>query len=143
MGFDANHPVAIKRAPSAFAVFLCHAEVTAADDGWIFRGMASAFDFAGVARVELESTKGAVSLDEAHGDDRGAGAENERADGFGFVHGKRGGGEALASLHYDCAFCCSCPPFGLLALLIGTMLRIVPSEHLVFLWSLEAFQEEL
>ena len=98
MGFDANHAVAIKRAPGAFAVFLGHAKVPAADDGGVFGGVASALDFAGVARVELESAEGAVSLDEAHRDDRGAGAKNERADGFGFVHGKRGGREALASL---------------------------------------------
>jgi hypothetical protein len=50
--------------------------------------VASALDFLGVARVELERARRAVSLEELHADDAGASVTNELADDGGFVHGE-------------------------------------------------------
>jgi len=125
VGFDANHTIAIKRAPGAFAVFLGHAKIPAADDGGILCGMASAFDFAGVARVELKGAEGAVSFDEAHGDDAAASREDELADGFGFVHGEEEGVRLSPRCNHDCAFSCPCLPFEPLALLIVIALSLL------------------
>ena len=65
-------------------------EVATADDAGLLQGMASAFDLAGVARVELDRAWSAVSLEKLHADDRRASVENELANDGGFVHGEEG-----------------------------------------------------
>jgi hypothetical protein len=89
-GFDASHTLTIKRTPGAFAFVTGNGEVAAANDAGLLQCVASAFDFASVARVELERAWSAVSLDELHADDAGASGANEFADLVGFVHGEEG-----------------------------------------------------
>jgi hypothetical protein len=117
-GFDTSHTLTIKRTPGAFAFVTGNGEVAAADDAGLLQGMASAFHFLRVTRVELQGTGRAVSLDELHADDAGASGEDKSFDLVGFVHGKKEG-EALASLHHDCAFGCVCPALEPLALLMA------------------------
>ena len=91
MGFDASHALTVKGAPSALAFVASNGEVAAADDAGLFQRVASALDFLGVARVELERARRAVSLEELHADDAGASITNELANFGGLVHGKRSG----------------------------------------------------
>ena len=118
-GFDASHTLAIKRTPGAFAFVAGNGEVAAADDTGLLQGVASAFHFLRVTRIELQGTGLAIGLDEWHTDNAGASFEDELANLGGFVHGKKES-EALASLHHDCAFGCPCPPSRPLALLINS-----------------------
>jgi hypothetical protein len=90
VGFDASHALTVKGAPSALAFVASNGEVAAADDAGLFQGVASAFDLASVARVELQGTGRAISLEELHADDAGASITNELANFGGFVHGKEG-----------------------------------------------------
>ena len=60
-------------------------EITAANNGGILSRSASAFDFLGVPRVELQGTNGAINLTELHGNDGRASALNEALDESGFV----------------------------------------------------------
>jgi hypothetical protein len=78
-------------------------EVTAANDGGILAGSASAFHLLGIPRVELQGTDGAIKLSELHRDDAAASIEDEALDEGSLVgsdegtHGKKKR-EALASL---------------------------------------------
>jgi len=89
VGFNADHALAIKGAPGAFACSASNAEVTATDDAGLLDGSASAFDLAGVAGIELEATNGTISFDELHAHNAGASVEDEPLDEGGFVHERR------------------------------------------------------
>jgi hypothetical protein len=89
VALDTDHALAIKGAPSAFACSASNAKVTATDDAGLLHSSASAFDFAGIAGVELEATNGAISLNELHADDTAASVEDEPLDKGGFVHERR------------------------------------------------------
>ena len=97
-GSDAHHTLAVKGTPSALPILAGHCKVAAANDGGIGRGLASAFDFLAVARIELDLAEAAVSLDEFHADDAATSVAKETAHdgGFGCVaeevggHGKKG-----------------------------------------------------
>jgi len=93
MGLDASHALAIKRAPGTFAFEPGNGEVPAADDIGLLAGAASAFNFAGIFRVELQGAQGAISLEELHADDAGASVKNELANLSGLVHGEEEGGK--------------------------------------------------
>jgi len=98
LGSDAHHTLTVKGAPSALPILAGHCKVAAANNGSIGRGLASAFDFLAVARIELDLAEAAVSLDEFHADDAAASVAKEAAHdgGFGCVteeeggHGKKG-----------------------------------------------------
>jgi len=89
VSFDADHTLAIKGAPGTFACSASNAEVTATDDAGLLHCSASAFDLAGIARVELEAANGAISFDELHADDAAASVVNELTNEGGFVHERR------------------------------------------------------
>lgn len=82
IGFDAYHTLTIKGAPGALPFLAGDGEVSAADDGRIGGGLAGAFDFLGVAGIELKLTESAISLAEFHRDDGGASIKDEAADQF-------------------------------------------------------------
>ena len=94
MGLDASHTLTIKRAPGTFAFEPGNGEIPAADDIRLLAGTASAFNFAGILRVELQGAQGAISLEELHADDRRASVENELANLCGLVHGEEEGGSS-------------------------------------------------
>jgi len=80
------------------AFFAGNGEVTAADNGRVLGGSASALDLPRVARIELKLADGAVSLEELNRNDGGTSVENELTDDFGFglrkqnsCHGKKEG----------------------------------------------------
>ena len=77
---DAHHALTVKGAPSTLAFFASNGEVTAANDAGRFESMASALDLLGVTRVELQLTKGAISLAELDRDDGRASVKDEALD---------------------------------------------------------------
>lgn len=87
IGRDLGHALAIKAAPSTLAFVAGDGKVTAANNGGLGAGLASAFDLLAVARVEAKRADGAVLLDKFHAHDGGASIEDELADEGGFVHG--------------------------------------------------------
>jgi hypothetical protein len=105
LGFDAHDPFTVERAPGTLTFFTSNGEVTAADNARSLKSMTRAFDFLGVARVELQLAKAAISLAELHRDDAAASALDETLDKGSLVgssedgcHGKKKR-EALASLN--------------------------------------------
>ena len=66
VSFDAYHTLAVEGAPSAFALGSCNGEITATNDAGCFESVASAFDFLGVAGVELQGADGAISFAKLH-----------------------------------------------------------------------------
>ena len=101
--FDAYHALTIKGAPGALPLSASNGEITAADDGGILAGSASAFHLLGISGVELQGADGAIKLSELHRDDAAASVEDEALDKGSLVgsdegaHGKKKR-EALASL---------------------------------------------
>ena len=87
VGRDFGHALAIKATPGALAFVASNGKVTAADDGGLGAGFASAFDFLAVARIEAERADRAILLDELYANDGGASIEDELADEGGFIHG--------------------------------------------------------
>ena len=87
VGRDLGHALAIKATPGTLAFAASNGEVTAADDRRLGAGLASAFNFLAVARVEAKRADRAVLLDELYANDGGASVEDELADEGGFVHG--------------------------------------------------------
>jgi hypothetical protein len=87
IGGDLGHALAIKAAPGALAFVTGNRKVTTADDRRLAAGLASAFNFLAIARVEAKRADGAVLLDELHAHDGRASVEDELADEGGFVHG--------------------------------------------------------
>jgi hypothetical protein len=103
-GLDAHHPFTVERAPSALPILTSNGEVTAANNARSLESVASAFNLLGVARVELQLAKAAISLAELHRNDGGTSALNKTLDEGSLVgssedgaHGKKKR-EALASL---------------------------------------------
>jgi hypothetical protein len=102
VSLDAYHTLTIKRAPGALAFFASNGEVTAANDGGILAGSASAFHLRGIPRVELQGTDGAIKLSELYRDNAAASIEDKALDEGSLVgsdegaHGKKKR-EALAS----------------------------------------------
>jgi len=95
IGRDLHHAVAIKGTPCALPFIASNAEIAAADDGRKLAGLASAFDFLGVARVEAKLTLRAISLDEGDGNDGRTSFVDELANEGGFVHGLKEGASRL------------------------------------------------
>ena len=89
VSFNADHALAIKGTPGAFACSASNAEIAATNDAGLLDNSASALDFLAVARVELQATNGAVSFDELHAHNAGARFVNEFLDEGGFVHERR------------------------------------------------------
>jgi hypothetical protein len=104
LGFDAHDPFTVEGAPGALSILTSNGEVTAANNARSLESVASAFDLLGVARVELQLAKAAISLTELHRNDGGTSALDETLDKGSLVgssedgcHGKKKR-EALASL---------------------------------------------
>lgn len=91
MGLNLDHAFAIKRTPCAFTFFTSNCKITAAHDIGLFQGVASAFDFLRVARVELQLAGSAIKLGKFHADDAAASIVDEALDqssfGLGLEHG--------------------------------------------------------
>ena len=87
VGRDLHNALTIKTTPGALAFVAGDGKVTAADDRRLGTGLASAFDFLAVARVEAERADGTVLLDKFYAHDGRASIEDELADEGGFVHG--------------------------------------------------------
>ena len=103
VSFDAYHALAVEGSPGILPFLASNGEVTAANNARRFESVASAFDFLGVAGVELQGADGAVNLEELYRDDAAASVLNEALDKGSLVgsdegaHGKKKR-EALASL---------------------------------------------
>ena len=104
VSFDAYHALAVEGSPGALTILASNREVTAANNARGFESVPSALDLLGVARVELQLAKTAISLAELHRNDAAASALNETLDEGSLVgssedgaHGKKKR-EALASL---------------------------------------------
>ena len=91
-----DHAAAVERPPPLGDV---HAADDIFDSGWIFEGVASAFDLADVARVECELAQTAVGFDEMHRYEMRACGFDELADAGGVGHwtGARGHGSGCSS----------------------------------------------
>ena len=104
VSFDAYDPLAVEGTPCTLTILASNGEVTAAHNVRRLESVASAFDFLGVAGVELQGADSAVSLAELHRNDGGASILNETLDEGSLVgsdkraaHGKKKR-KALASL---------------------------------------------
>ena len=75
--FDAYHALTVKGTPGAFPLSASNGEIPAANDAGRLKSMASAFDLLGIAGVELQLAKAAVSLAELNGDDAATSVEDE------------------------------------------------------------------
>ena len=98
MGLNLDHALAIKRAPCAFTFLTCHCKITAADDVGLLQGVASAFDFLRIARVELQAAEAAIKLGELNGNDAGLSVVDEALNDVGFGLGLKHGWEANGRL---------------------------------------------
>ena len=87
VGSDLGHAFAIKATPGTLAFVAGNRKVAAADDRRLVAGLAGAFDFLAIARVEAKRADGTVLLDKFHAHDGRASVEDELADEGGFVHG--------------------------------------------------------
>ena len=74
------------------AFFASNGEVTAANDAGRLESVASALDFGGVTRVELQLAKGAISLAELYGNNGRTSALNEALDEGSLVGSDKGAG---------------------------------------------------
>ena len=66
MSLDASHTLTVKGAPGALPFVAGNGEISATDDAGLLQRVASALDFLGVARVELQGTERAVDLNDFH-----------------------------------------------------------------------------
>ena len=91
-----DYAAAVERPPPLGDV---HAADYVFDSGWIFQGVAGAFDLADVAWVEGELAHLTVGFDEMHGYEVRAGGFDELADAGGLGHrtGARGHGLGFSS----------------------------------------------
>ena len=91
-----DHAAAVERPPPLGDV---HAADDVFDGGWVFQGVAGAFDFADVAWVEGELAQTAVGLDEVDADEVAASSLDQLtyAGGLGHWTGARGHGLGCSS----------------------------------------------
>ena len=90
VSFDAYYALAVEGTPGALPIFTSNGEVTAAHNAGRFESMASAFYLLGVAGVELQLAKAAVSLAELYGNNGRASIKNEALDQFSLGNGHGG-----------------------------------------------------
>ena len=93
------HAAAVERPPAFGAV---HAADDVFDSGWIFQGVAGAFDLTDVLGVEGELAQLAISLDEVDRDEVAAGCFDQLTDAGGLGHGTGARGLTVGLVLLSC-----------------------------------------